>query len=82
MGELVGDAAAGLGWGEPADRQAQRMQVHVAHSFKVKAVGIHEGLEREGNGYQMCHMYFCADACGVLMTETGNSHQLVQNVCS
>lgn len=35
VGELVGNAAVGLGWGEPADRQAQRMQVHVAHSLKV-----------------------------------------------
>lgn len=57
VGELVGDAAAGLGWGEPADGQAQRMQVHVAHSFKLKAVGIHEGLGREGKRSQMCRVY-------------------------
>lgn len=54
MGELVGDAAVGLGWGEPADGQAQRMQVHVAHSLKVEAVGIHGGpgrkAGREGQG--------------------------------
>lgn len=58
------------------------MQVHVAHSFKVKAVGIHEGLGREGKGFQRCHMYLCADACGVLMTQTGNPHQLVRNARS
>lgn len=54
VSELVGDATAGLGWGEPADWQAQRMQVHVAHSLKVEVVGIHGGLGRmagrEGQG--------------------------------
>lgn len=54
MSKLVGNAAVGLGWGEPADRQAQRMQVHVAHSLKVEVVGIHGGLGRmagrEGQG--------------------------------
>lgn len=43
VGELVDDAAVGLGWGKPADRQAQRMQVQVAHSLKVEVVGIHGG---------------------------------------
>ena len=55
VGKLVDDAAVGLGWGEPADGQAQRMQVHVAHSLKVEVVGIHGGLGwmvagREGQG--------------------------------
>ena len=54
IGKLVDDAAVGLGWGKPADRQAQRMQVYVAHSLKVEAVGIHGGLGqsvgREGQG--------------------------------
>lgn len=57
VGKLLDDAAAGLGWGKPADRQAQRMQVHVAHSLKVQAVGIHEGTGqmsgREGYGFWM-----------------------------
>lgn len=44
VGKLLDDAAVGLGWGKPGDRQAQRMQVHVAHSLKVQAVGIHEGM--------------------------------------
>lgn len=51
---MVGDAAVGLGGGEPADGQAQRMEVHVAHSLKVEVVGIHGGLGRmtgrEGRG--------------------------------
>lgn len=51
VGEVVGDAAAGLGWGEPAHRKAQRMQVHVAHSLKVEVVGIHGGPgQMEGRG--------------------------------
>lgn len=58
VGELVGEAAVGLGWREPVDGQAQRMQVHVAHSLKVKGVGIHEGpgrmAAREGQGSSMC----------------------------
>lgn len=45
MGKLVGNAAVGLGWGEPADGQAQGMQIHVAHPLKVKGVGIHEGTD-------------------------------------
>lgn len=44
--KLVDDATAGLGWGKPADRHAQRMQIHVAHSLKVEVVGIHGGLGR------------------------------------
>lgn len=75
VGELVGDAAVGLGWGEPADREAQRMQVHVAHSLKVEAVGIHGGLGRmagrEGQGLLMCRTCMCADACVFLVGETG-----------
>lgn len=42
--KLVDNATVGLGWGKPADRQAQMMQIHVAHSLKVEAVGIHGGL--------------------------------------
>lgn len=53
VGKLVDDAAVGLGWGKPADRQAQRMQVHVAHSLKVEGVGIHGGLgQMAGRGGQ------------------------------
>lgn len=54
VGELVDDAAAGLGWGEPAHGQTQRMQVYVTHSLKVEVVGIHGGpgrtAGREGQG--------------------------------
>lgn len=84
MGELVGDAAAGLGWGEPADGQAQGMQVHVAHSFKVEAVGIHEGRGRERKALSnVSH----GSACGCMWrpegprqeVRTGLSRRLVPN---
>lgn len=91
MGKLVGDAAVGLGWGEPVDRQAQRMQVQVAHSLKVKGVGIHEGLGQvagwEGQDVQMCGACACADTCVFFAGETGKLsptqclHQGVLHTC-
>lgn len=80
VGELVDDAAVGLGWGEPADGQAQAMQVHVAHSLKVEVVGIHGGpgrmARKEGWGLCMCRTSMCSDACVSLVGETwGNNHR-------
>lgn len=75
VSELVDDAAVGLGWRKPADRQAQRMQVHVAHSLKVEVVGIHGGpgrtAGREGQGLLVCRACMRADACVCLAGETG-----------